>query len=363
MDSEKGNSIGESLIQSLRNKQPKKPIYLTDLVGDDLPKTKKRKFRQNWDVRKRVAIRVGELLTEGQRYHQKMAERINGCATLLNYGWVYSDGIGCFQFKNAHFCHVRTCPICQWRRSRMLLARFYDAFPRIYQENPKLRYILLTLTVKNCPVSELRDTIKAMNKAWDRLAKKKSFPAVGFIRSLEVTKELDRYDKKTKKSIKARSDYAHPHFHVLLALESSYFVGRNYLSTEKWSLLWQDALRVDYQPICDVRIVKRKDQQKNASEAILEGIRSAIVEVFKYTVKPSDMMQDSAFLCEMVNQMHKVRSVSFGGIFKRYLQDVETDAQEQDKVQPEEKIQLESENQGGFYFGWHNKDRRYRLES
>ena len=355
MDSFENVSIGESVIQELHKKQPKKPIYLTDLVADDLPKTKKRKLRQNWDTRKRVAVRVTQLLANGQKPHQKLAERMTECATLLNYGWVEKDGVGSFQFKTAHYCHVRTCPICQWRRSKMLLARFYEAFPRIEQDYPRMRYVMLTLTVKNCPVSELRDTIKGMNKAWDRLAKKKAFPAVGFIRSLEVTKELDRKDKTTKQIIKARPNYAHPHFHVLLALEPSYF-GKNYLSTEKWAALWQDALRSDYTPICDVRIVKAKEDSENTptndSEPKLSGIHAAIVEVFKYTVKPSDMMQDSDFLCEMVNQMHKLRSVSFGGIFKQYLQDAETDEEDQD--QPEE------QNKGGFYFGWYNKSRRYR---
>ena len=62
-----------------------------------------------------------------------------------------------------------------------------------YQQSkkyPSYRWVFLTLTVKNPPVTELRDTLKAMNSAWQRLAQTKRFKGVvkGFIRTTEVTK-------------------------------------------------------------------------------------------------------------------------------------------------------------------------------
>lgn len=352
------SSIGESV-----------PVFLTDLLPPEEKKVSKRVKKgkpQNWDTRKQYTVQVQTILQTGDKRHKKLATRVNACANLLNFGWVQSleAGVNELKFKSAYFCRVRTCPICQWRRSQMLLARFFQAFPRIQADYPTIRYVFLTLTVANCPTKDLKATIKTMNKAWDRLAKRRGFPAIGFIRSLEITKETDTYDKVTKKLLrKARPDYAHPHFHILLALPPSYF-SRNYISTEKWALLWQESLRIDYTPICDVRIVKPKYDTKNATtgdsvenNAIndINSIKAAIAEVLKYTVKPADMVKDSAFLLELVNQLHNVRSVSLGGIFKHYMQELDDDA-EGDILEPSEN------NAGGLYFGWRQPVKRYQLK-
>jgi plasmid rolling circle replication initiator protein Rep len=333
------NSTGESV-----------PVFLIDLLPIDEKKSKKgKKPKQNWDTRKDYTVQVADLLNKSGFKERKLSARIYQCANVLNFAWVEST----LKFKAAWFCRVRTCPICQWRRSQMLLARFFEAYPRIKNDYPTVRYVFLTLTVKNCPVNELRATVQHMGKAWDRLAKRKAFPAIGFVRSLEVTKETDTYDKKTKQLIhKARPNYAHPHFHILLALKPSYFVGRNYLSTEKWSELWQDSLKVDYKPVCDIRIVKASKFDSNETDSDIDGIKAAIVEVIKYTVKPSDMVHSGDFLTALVEQLHKLRAVTFGGIFKDYLAEVKEC--ELDGDTPEQ------DDNEGLYFGWRSAVKRYQ---
>lgn len=319
------------------------PVFLTDLLAPEEKKGKKGKA-QNWDTRKNYTETVSGILDSGTVRHQKLSARMQECAKLLIFGWALVEaGVNELKFRQAWFCRVRTCPICQWRRSQMLLARFFDAFPRIREDYPTTRYVFLTLTVANCSVTELKETIKAMNKAWDRLAKRKVFPAIGYIRSLEVTR--------------AKDGKAHPHFHILLALKPTYFVRGNYLSTEKWAELWQNSLRADYMPVCDVRIVKaRKSDKRDSgqSESELEGIKAAIVEVIKYTVKPADMVKDEAFLLELVNQLHKVRSVSLGGIFKHYLQ-------EEDESEESGEENQEIDTDCGLAFGWRQTVKRYQL--
>lgn len=51
-------------------------------------------------------------------------------------------------------------------------------------------------------------------------------------------------------------DTYHPHFHVLIAVNKSYFTSRDYLSQARWTAAWQQALQVDYTPIVDVRRIK-----------------------------------------------------------------------------------------------------------
>lgn len=315
------------------------PVFLTDLLPFDEKKSKKSKKPQNWDTRKTFTNQVSDILDGGNIRHQKLSARMQECAKLLIFGWALVEaGVSELRFRKAYFCRVRNCPICQWRRSQMLLARFFEAYPRICKDYPTTRYVFLTLTVKNCPVIELRATIQHMNKSWDRLAKRKAFPAIGYIRSLEVTR--------------AKDGAAHPHFHILLALKPSYF-SRGYLSTADWSALWKNALRADYMPVCDIRIVKAKKTAENATESEMDGIRGAIAEVFKYTVKPSDMVQDAAFLFELINQLHKLRAVSLGGIFKEYFQEVEEEAAEDEET--------EEQTDDGLAFGWRNKIKRYQL--
>ena len=65
--------------------------------------------------------------------------------------------------------------------------------------------VFLTLTVKNPPVTELRDTLKHMNDSWQRLIQTKRFKSgvAGFLRTTEVTRGNDG------------DMMAHPHFHFM----------------------------------------------------------------------------------------------------------------------------------------------------
>lgn len=304
-----------------------------------------------WDVHKFQAGRVTEILSEGLPHHQRQSERMWSCARVLNFGWVIESGTGGIRLrlKRAWFCRVRHCPVCQWRRSKMWVARFYHAFPKIYADHPDLRYVLLTLTVRNCPVLELRATIQRMNSAWQRLVQRKVWPALGFVRSLEVTRSED--------------GSAHPHFHCLLAVPPSYF-GKNYLSTARWAALWQEALRIDYTPICDVRLVKPKSWARTRSEGLqgalepapVDVLLSSITEVIKYAVKPSDMTADASWLLSVVDQLRSTRAVAVGGLFKKYLSD-----DEPENLVTEEATEVEG-NPGGVLFGWREQYNRYRRE-
>ena len=193
-----------------------KDIALTDYSQRDAP----------WDTHRAQAqdvMAIYETVKDFERY----AERISGCSGVLRFGMVVDPETGELRLKlrEAQFCRVRNCPVCQWRRSMMWQARFYQALPRIEQEHPKARWLFLTLTVPNCPVNELRSTLQDMNKAWQRLIKRKEFkPVLGFIRTTEVTAE----DEKKY----GRSGYAHPHFHALLLVPSWYFSGAAYRKSE-----------------------------------------------------------------------------------------------------------------------------------
>ncbi len=357
----------ESLATSTQTEQDPS-AYLRIISPQDKP----------WDDHRLQAEQVTEILENGLPHHQRQAERMRTCSNILEFGWVIEStetGETKLRLKAARFCRVRTCPICQWRRSLMWVARFYRAFPRIYADHPELRYIMLTLTVRNCRALDLRTTIRDMNAAWDRMTKRKAWPAVGFVRSLEITRGDD--------------GMAHPHFHCLLAVEPGYFVGRKYLSTAKWATMWQEALRVDYTPICDARAVKPKVWEKLRSESPLgrqevmmdevrhqvvwdastgtmgahdpahdsiqptkvEIMLSAITEVIKYAVKPDDMVADPDWLLELSDQLRNSRAVALGGILREYLSE-----QEPESLVSEDEESTKG-NMGGIHFGWREDPR------
>jgi len=59
--------------------------------------------------------------------------------------------------------------------------------------------VILTLTVKNCEITELRKTLDWMHESFKRMSKLKAFPVQGSIKATEVTMGQD--------------GMAHPHFH------------------------------------------------------------------------------------------------------------------------------------------------------
>lgn len=58
------------------------------------------------------------------------------------------------------------------------------------EENPKARWIFLTLTVPNVPVEQLGEQLTKMNQAWKRFTQRKAMRFIkGFVRTTEVTRE------------------------------------------------------------------------------------------------------------------------------------------------------------------------------
>ena len=60
----------------------------------------------------------------------------------------------------------------------MWQARFYQSLPRIVAGYPDARWMFLTLTVRNCAIGELGETLNRMNAAFQRLKDRKEFRPV-----------------------------------------------------------------------------------------------------------------------------------------------------------------------------------------
>lgn len=255
-----------------------------------------------WDTHRNHTADVSDIYKNTQ--FDKYSERMNDCSSYLEFSINKEKGLA---LKRSFFCHVRNCPVCQWRKSLFWKARAYQTFDKLQKEYPTYRWLFLTLTLENPHISDLRSTLQNMHKAWRNLVKRKEFRnVVGWIRTTEVTRDATR-----------QNTHAHPHFHIILMVKPAYFKSGNYLNTMDWVKAWKSALNVSYMPNVDIRTVKAKSKDKDA-------LRSSIAETIKYAVKASDMIHDNtaqahAWLLEYTRQVHKMRFVATGGLLKNAL--------------------------------------------
>ena len=263
----------------------------------------------------------------------KYATRMDFCSQLLDFKMVAEEHEYKLKLDTARFCRVRHCPVCQWRRSLMWKAKAFKILPMVVEAYKSHRWLFLTLTVRNCKITELRDTLQWLNQSWQRMSQRKKFPAIGWIRSTEVTRGKD--------------GSAHPHFHCLLLVKPSYF-GKYYMKQKDWVELWRSCLRIDYNPVLDIRPVKRGKQPMEL-----------VPEILKYCVKESDLVADREWFLELTRQMHKMRTVATGGVLKEYLKQLEQEPEDligKDETKTEDEL-----DEGHLYFGWKHRDKKYKL--
>lgn len=317
---------------STREKRKTGPRYLSD---DDAETAKP------WDRNRAATECVSGIFLDAEDVRlERQAQAMQFCSGVLRFA--KDRKTGRLKLVSVDSCRARFCPVCQWRKSLKMKARFLEALPKITEANPKARWLLLTLTVKNCDLSELSDTITAMNKAWTRLHRKKELAAVlGWTRAMEITKPKD-------------STTAHPHFHCLLIVSSSYF-GKHYIKQEQWTELWKSCLKVDYTPVVHIQTVKPRGKDQTEQEAVGE----AASEALKYALKPSDMTADADWSKAVATISHGRRFLGTGGILKGILADQE-EATAEDEAEDIEKLASDVRQETGY--SWSAPAKKYRRD-
>jgi plasmid rolling circle replication initiator protein Rep len=295
-----------------------------------------------WDQHRAEADDVSKVYATGTTQHQRYAERVAACAQVLEFARdPPTTGAQKLKLRRTWFCRVRHCPVCQWRGALMWQARVYLTLPQLIKDYPNIRFLFLTLTIRNCRIENLRVTLKLLARGWKRLTDLPAWPARGWVRSVEITRGKD--------------GSAHPHYHCLLVVPPAYFQG-GYLAQEQWAELWRQCLRIDYKPVVDVRVVQ--PERRLASGKIVPAtwnMWGAVVEILKYAVKPSDMVRDHDWFLQLTDQIHHTRAVAVGGILRRYIRE---QGREDLTAEPGEKPPLEEAER--LFFGWKREMRKYR---
>lgn len=189
-------------------------------------------------------------------------------------------------------CKNRFCPICAWKKSRKDALALSVMMAYLKQEEKK-EFIFLTLTAPNVPADELNEEIKIYNHSFKKLMERKEVKAIvkGYARKLEIT-----YNEE-------RDDY-HPHFHVLIAVNKSYFTDtKQYINRDRWLELWQQVTKNPLITQVDVRKVRN-------------GRNDKVYEIAKYSAKDSEYLINQDVFEVFYNALKGKRLIVFSGLFK-----------------------------------------------
>lgn len=223
---------------------------------------------------------------------------------------------GSKKLKGANFCRLRTCPMCNWRKSLKLFGQVSRITDKTLEQAPTTRFIFATFTIKNCKANELTNTINRINQGFKDLTNKTRRISVttkfkssllGYMKAIEVTYNSDE-------------DTYHPHLHCIFALKASYFT-RGYIKQADWQKIWGECCKLDYEPLVNIKTIKG-------------GTAKAVAEVAKYPVKMDELVNYSNkekavdALIIFTKFLHGRRLITFGGIFAEIkkqlkLEDVE----------------------------------------
>jgi len=251
-----------------------------------IKKNKKIKIHA-WTYHKTNNRHIGGCYSRSQiKIVKKWAERMLTCGNFVSYAYEKMDD-GTLKYKRSialvKLCKVRTCPICQWRRSLQLTATIGTKLRQVLADNPHLTAYMVSLTVLNVNVEQLNSEIKLMCKAWHKLTRRVAFKNVvtHWVRTIEVTAGARGVVGDT-----------HPHIHAILIVDKSKMpVGWD--NKDKWRLLWQNVAKLDYLPQIDIKPVRNTG--------------GAICECLKYCVKPSANLAKSGWLENVALQLINIR--------------------------------------------------------
>lgn len=248
---------------------------------------------KDWRGRKVLSLKLADIF-ENLGYKKSLVERVQTCGDTLRF---IRREDGSLKLYQAYFCKNKLCPMCNWRRSMKYSYQTSRIVDEAIKQEPKGRFLFLTLTLKNVAGNDLNKTLTLLTQSFDRLFRRAKVKKnlLGYLRSVEVTHNKN-------------DNTYHPHIHVLMMVRPSFFQSKkDYITQKEWGDMWSQSLKVDYVPMVDVRAVKEKGK----------GLRGAILEAAKYPTKPIKLDVDNKQVVDdLYNGLYRKRQLGYGGLFK-----------------------------------------------
>lgn len=254
---------------------------------------------------------VGKIFLKSEKLHD-YGLNILGCSDTVSF---VVDGDGVPNIKNIFFCKEKYCPTCAKRKS---LRAFANGMRLAEYLGKDYSFIHLVLTIQNCTIDELRNTIKKLNTKSSELFRSSLCKGIfkGILRNLEITVNFD-------------TGLFHPHLHCLVAVNHSYFTSRNYISTKALRHAWADLIG---QTDSVVYMKKITEPEK------------AIAEICKYCVKPFDISESfraAEYYEKLYFSTKHLRYVQSFGVIREALKKLKIDFEELKENFEDEEIDLD----------------------
>ncbi len=249
-----------------------------------------------WSRHKEMTEKMAKKLAKMKSLPPQRATRMMQCGDIIS--GTYCPTCGKVHYTNSNRCRDRLCPLCSWRLS---IQRYHEMIAVLDVLRPDMermgsKVCMLTLTVRNVRVGDLRATMQGMSQAWKRLRQSKAFNSVwGWARCCEIT-------------YNAKAHTMHPHMHILLVYDSS---DVNIATTmNEMKAGWKRANRLNYSPIIDLR--------EAYSKAGEDELIAAAGEAFAYSIKPATTgLMSIPMLERFANEIGGLRLIGYGKAIKK----------------------------------------------
>ncbi|NHM77715.1 protein rep, partial [Staphylococcus sp. 11511212] len=221
---------------------------------------------------------------------ENQMELVRECNTFLSF--VADKTLEKKKLYKANPCKNRFCPMCAWRKARKDALGLSLMMQYVKQVEQK-EFIFLTLTTPNVRANDLEDEIKKYNKSFKKMFERKKVKTLskGYVRKLEIT-----YNE--------QEDTYNPHFHVLIAVNKSYFKDTKvYVNQKEWLELWRDVTGMP--EITQVHV--QKIRQNNNKE---------LYEMAKYSGKDSDYLVNQRVFDTFYKSLKGKQVLVYSGLFK-----------------------------------------------
>lgn len=257
-------------------------------------------------------------------FTEKTLERVKTCGDFVQH--LTTKDLNAHRVHKSNSCGNRFCPICTWNKSKKDAIAISVTMEAIKQEEQQ-EFIFLTLTAPNVDGAELKDEIDRFNKAFKKLFDRRNVKKVinGYVRKLEVTYNKERFiteemyrnakgyfDRRELKVDDNNPNYDtyHPHFHVIMAVNKSYFnQATQYISQSTWLEMWRECMNDPSITQVDIRKVRSSEKSENG----------AILEVAKYSAKSNELYHSESVFETFYNALKGRQLITYNGLFKDYL--------------------------------------------
>ena len=223
---------------------------------------------------------------------------VKSCGDVVKYAIAYEGDMKSVKHKKLLYtetCGNRWCLRCMQRKALSDALEIYTLANYLYTEK-NYRFLFITLTAPNCSGDDLRDTISQFNKGIDRLFKREPYRSdfKAWITKVETT-----YNVK-------RKDY-HPHLHVLVAVDKRYLKDSDrFVSNDRLRKDWREVFGDDTITQVDIKQASGRTKKKRMK---------SVLELSKYTAKPSHYLRDQKVFDTFFDAMKNRQALRFCGEF------------------------------------------------